>query len=162
MTSEFPHTWSPAWGANILTAARSLGFETLTAFLGSLPSRTYSEVADRLGKQVAPIQIIAIQFSEAKAKGTVRAAAMDCLSRNIVEQLPDGWGKGTNSDWRAIKALSNWSSEVIATGDCGELEPILDNVMEAFSKAPPDGWIPIGANDPIIEAIFDEHYPSSL
>jgi hypothetical protein len=111
MMIETQSTWSPDWPDRVGSAIRSLGFANLTDFLASMPARPYGEIANHLG-QVAPIQVIAVQFREAKSAGRVREAAKDSLCRNLVEQLPDGWGIGDNADWQSVRALSSWSSEI--------------------------------------------------
>src|SRR5438132_923877 len=114
--NQVTHAWSPRWDERLTQRVRSLGYASLAEFLAAMPARPYTEVAAFLGPTVAPIQLVAAQFHEAKSKGSLREAAKDSLCRNIVEQFPDGWGAGVNSDWRIIKALSGWSAELIATG----------------------------------------------
>ena len=152
-------TWSPDWGDRIDYAIRTLGFASLTDFLASMPTRPYSEVARLLG-QIAPIQIVAVQFQEAKSAGRVRAAAKDSLCRNLLEQLPDGWGVGKNAEWQAVRALSSWSSDIQVTGKCEELEQKLLGIAKALhDMPPPQGWIPNGPEDPVIESIFNLRWP---
>jgi hypothetical protein len=114
-------TWSSGWKANIALRLRDLGYASLTDLLTVMPCQSYADIAERLGPNVAPIQVIAIQFEEAKSTLSVRQAAKDSLCRNINEQLPHGWGRGRDSNWNSIMALSGCSSEIIATGQCPEL-----------------------------------------
>lgn len=159
MMIETQSTWSPDWADRIGSAIRSLGFDSLAEFLVSMPARPYSEIASHLG-QVAPIQVIAVQFREAKSAGRVREAAKDSLCRNLVEQLPDGWGIGDKADWQSVRALSSWSSEVQVTGECEELKSTLLAVARALRELPPPhGWIPKGPDDSIIESVFDSQWP---
>jgi hypothetical protein len=156
---ENQRTWSPDWVGRIDNAIRSLGFVSLTEFLASMPSQPYGEIAKRLG-QIAPIQIIAVQFLEAKSARRVREAAKDSLCRNLVEQLPEGWGVGANAEWQTARALSSWSSEIQVTGECEELKSTLLAVAKALREMPPpQGWIPKGPDDSIIESIFDSRWP---
>jgi hypothetical protein len=156
---ETQSTWSPNWSGRIRNTVRSLGFANLTECLASMPSQPYGEIARRLGN-VAPIQIIALQFQEAKSSGRLREAAMDSLCRNLVEQLPEGWGVGENAEWQSVRALSSWTSEVQVTGECQEFKSTLLAVATAFREMPPPrGWIPHGPDDSIIESIFDSRWP---
>ena len=68
---ETQKNWSPDWADRIAGAIQSLGFSSLTELLASMPARPYGEIAGHLGK-VVPIQVIAIQFREAKLAGGVR------------------------------------------------------------------------------------------
>jgi hypothetical protein len=125
----------------------------------TIPARPYEEAANWLG-QFAPIQLIAIQFREAKSLGLVREAAMDSLSRNLVEQLPHGWGSCDNADWQAIKALSSWSSEIQVTGELDEYKStLLAIAKELRALPPPVGWVPSGPDDPLLVSIFDLQWP---
>ena len=94
---ETQKNWPPDWADRITGAIQSLGFASLTEFLASMPARHYGEIAGRLGK-VVPIQVIAIQFRDAKLAGGVRETAKDSLCRNLMEQLPHGRGVGENAD----------------------------------------------------------------
>lgn len=151
--------WSSDSAKRLYDAVESLGFTNLSDFLASMPSQPYSEVAKRIG-QVAPIQVIATQFREARSAGRIREAAKDCLCRNLAEKLPNGWGIGENADWQSVRALSSWSSEIQVTGECAELKPTLLAVGKALRDVqPPQGWTPITPADPIIESIFDSQWP---
>jgi hypothetical protein len=155
---ETQKNWSPDWADRIAGAIQSLGFSSLTELLASMPARPYGEIAGHLGK-VVPIQVIAIQFREAKLAGGVREAAKDSLCRNFVEQLPHGWGVGENADWQSVKALSSWSSEIQVTGECEHLKSTLIAVGTALRELSPQGWLPKGPDDLLITSVFDSHWP---
>lgn len=151
--------WSQESLGRIDQAIQTLGFANLSQFLALVPARPYGEISKQLG-DVAPIQIIAVQFQEAKAAGRIRDAAKDSLCRNLVEQLPNGWQKGENADWQTVRALSSWTSEIQVTGECEELKSTLLNVAKCLREVPPPtGWIPTGPDDPIIGAAFDKGWP---
>ena len=157
--TQTEQTWQRDWPNALREAVHSLGFSSLTDALAAMPGRPYGEVANRLGN-VAPIQVIAIQFREARQSGRVRDAAKDSLCRNLVERLPNGWRVGEKSDWQSVLALSSWSSEIKVTGECPELESTLFAVSSALrATPPPTGWIPLGPHDRIIESAFDLHWP---
>ncbi len=153
--TETQHTWSPDWGEQIDDRARALGYADVTELLGNMPGQPYGVVADRLGG-VAPIQIITVQFREAKRGGRIREAAKDSLVRNLNEQLPSGWGTGENAEWQSVRALASWSSELQVTGDCEELKSTLFAIAQALrGLPPPEGWVPRTPVDPIIECVFN-------
>ncbi|MBS0261518.1 MAG: hypothetical protein JSS02_06130 [Planctomycetes bacterium] len=153
MLSESQNVWSPGWTDRIHTSVRSLGFADLTQLLDSMPAAPYSEVAHHLGK-FAPIQIVAVQFKEARLANRVRDAAKDSLSRNLNEQLPGGWGSGNNADFKQASALANWFSELTVTGECGIFKDVANEILEHFDA--PFGWKPNGPNDPVIEKAFNQ------
>lgn len=154
-------TWSTNWDDLISHRLKEAGYGSIGQLLAEMPSRPYSEVAQRLDDSIAPIQILRTQYKEAKAAGEMRTAAMDSLCRNIVEEFPGGWGIGDNPDWQLISALSGWSSEIIVTGESAELEPVLDRVMNEIRRLQPTtGWLPKGPDDAIIQKVFDEGWPS--
>jgi hypothetical protein len=157
--NELQHNWSPDWKGRISDSVQVLGFSNLTDLLAAMPSRPYGDIATLLGN-FAPIQIISVQFQEAKLAGKVRDAAKDSLCRNLVEKLPKGWGNGENSEWKSVMALSGWSSEIQVTGGCEELRPILMAVSDALCELPPPkGWSPKGPDDLLIESVFQSHWP---
>jgi hypothetical protein len=153
------HPWAPNWESRIVWEAQSLGFADLTDLLASMPAKTYNEVASRF-ENAAPIQIIAVQFMEAKAVDRVRDAAKGSLCRNVAEKLPKGWGIGKEAKFDSNLALSRWSTEIVVTGECEELEPFVEAVADAlYQLPPPRGWRPQGPGDPLIKSIFDAHWP---
>jgi hypothetical protein len=156
---EVPHVWLPNWNNRVFQAVRELGFPSLTAYLATVPSVTYDELAKRLGN-FAPVQIVDAQFEEARALNCVRAAAMDSLCRELAEELPEGWGIGEDADWQSVHALSSWSSEITVTGECEEFDSTTMEIARALrALPPPTGWFPVGPDDPIIVAIFDSKWP---
>jgi hypothetical protein len=151
--ADSQHAWSQKWADRLERKVQELGYANLTDLLADLPARPYSELAQRLG-DVAPIQIISVQFREARLTGRERDAAKDSLVRNLVEQLPNGWGIGEEAEWQAVRALSSWSSEIQVTGECEELKAKLLAVAHALRELPP----PRGPDDPIIADVFESHW----
>lgn len=150
---------SEDWMKHISVAAKSRGFHRLSELLATMPCRPYAEVASALGVP-APIQIVAARFREPENDWQFREAAKDSLCRNLVEQLPDGWGIGDASEWQAVRALSSWTSEIQVTGGRGDLKSQLHAVARVLREAkPPNGWSPIGPSDPLIEYSFDLGWP---
>jgi hypothetical protein len=139
-----------------------LGFPSIAAYLESMPSATYEDIARSLHTEIAPIQVIKAQFEEATRTGALRNAAKDSLCRSIIERFPHGWNSGDSYKWTIVKALSGWSSEIIATGGHPELKDILHEIIKCIRDAPPpNGWLPSGTNDPIIAGVFDKCWPSN-
>jgi hypothetical protein len=156
------HTWSPDWIRNLTLATQAIGYADVTSLLAAMPGKPYREIAQALGSTFAPIQIIRLQYDEAKRRGMLRDAAKDALTRNLVEALPAGWGTGENTEWSAILGLSSWSSELQVSGACPELKPVIDEVINTLRRYRiPRGWRPTHPNDPIIAEVFNNAWPAS-
>ena len=155
------HMWHPNWSERLQDKVRTTGFRNLGDLLARMPAQPYESVAQLLGTNVAPIQIVSLQFEEARAGNALRHAAIDCLCRNLCEQLPLGWGRGENSDFRNGLALSSWITEIEVTGKCPHLAPrLLAIAKDIRASSPPDGWKPVDTADPLINAVFAKHWPS--
>lgn len=153
--------WAQDWPDNVVLTAQSIGYRDLTHLLNSMPAKPYAKVVLALNDQFAPAQIVSVQYGEAHKAGTVRNAARDALCRHIVKRFPDGWHVGEKAEWQAIRAISSWSSEALATGNCKEFESRFDNIGDHLLKdaCPPKGWIPTGPDDPVITEAFDKYWP---
>lgn len=160
VTRDLGKIWHGPWADRVAQSVRRLGFGSMPQFLGTMPARPWAEVARCLGDHIAPIQIVSVLYAEAKPLGKIRDAAKDALCREIVEELPDGWGVSENADWKAALALGTWTSNIMVTGQCPELEPILDRIVDRIrDNPPPAGWRPSGPDDPLITSIFDAEWP---
>ena len=149
----------PQWPERVARLVRAMGYPNLQSFLAARPVATYFDVADEIGHDVAPIQVLCVQFQEAKLINAVRRAAMDSLSRRVLQEFPQGWGIDERAEYRAASALSTWTASIVVSGDCEDYENRLDNIADSLQ--PPTGWIPIGPDDPVITAAFDQHWPEN-
>lgn len=145
----------------IVQQLRSLGFDSLQEHLAAMSGQPYRNVAARFDDFVF-IQMIGMQFEEARRNSAIREAAMDCLCRNIAEAFPDGWNTGDNPEWGVVSALSSWMSEVQVTGRCPELRPRLLAVATALRGIGPNvGWLPENNEDGVLREAFNQGWPMS-
>jgi len=154
--------WNDDWAGRILDWCKMRGYGSLSEFLRASPAVSYFELSNSSGLEAAPIQLIAMQFSEARQFGDVRDAARDCLCRSIIEKFPEGWGKGADPEWQRALALSTWSAHVLgAGGTMLEVEPFVTCIMLALGKSviPSIGWRPQSAEDPLLCDVFDQYWP---
>jgi hypothetical protein len=152
--------WGGDWQAKLRSRLRSLGFEKIQDFLAQFPSEPYLKLVKRLGEDVAPLQLIWEQFREAQQQGRIRAAAKDCLAREITGQLRHGWGKGVRVDFQTAGAYANWVTEL--TRFQPDVRPMADAVWRTLNELkPPPGWLPVGPDDPHIAAAFAAGWPDS-
>ena len=160
MRSEpFVHPWMLDWPDRVARLVRAMGYADLQSLLATMPAATYEEVANEIGHDVAPIQVLVVQFKEAKLANAVRRAAMDSLARQVTDEFPQGWGIAERPEYRSAVALADWISSIVVSGDCEAYENRLDNIADSLQ--PPTGWIPTGADDPVIRAAFDMHWPEN-
>src|SRR4051812_18958852 len=95
---------------------RALGFRSMTDYLASRPGVPYAEMADGIGG-FPRMKLKQMRLEEADAAGTMRAAAMDPLPRELVRYLPGGWGRGEKPAWKAVLAHPMWSTAISSVGD---------------------------------------------
>lgn len=102
--------------------------------------------------------IVHRQFNEARSSGYLIPALKDCLIRNLIEKLPQGWGVGEDSRWQAIRGLSTWSTEVKIAGGLPELNDVLANISKDLLQHPPaTGWAPEKDGTGPIDVTFGKH-----
>ena len=110
--------------------------------------RLFLELADEPGEEdVATVQIEWVLKDEALERNSFARFARASLVRTIYEQLPQGWGIGEKADFRRAGVYADWR------GTLGpEYNDATDRVFDALEAAnPPRGWLPAGADDPIID-----------
>ena len=149
--------WTDDWNARIRKKVRTLGFQSLSELLATMPSEGYQAVAKHLNS--APIQIIAIQFAEAKETGNTIDAVKDCLVRNLHESLSDGWPDNPKGNFKVASALAGWSTEITGVGNCPEFEERADRVLFGMLQASiKPGWLPESIFDPTLDEIFTTYW----
>jgi hypothetical protein len=151
-------TWQGNWRAKILSRIREVGFESVTNYLAKFPAMPYMRVAEKLGEDVAAVQVAQVQFEEAKGMRKIREAAIDSLPRDLNYYLKDGWRHGAKNDFDTSSAFAVWATRLdqLSLG----LKDTVDAVWAALEKLQPStGWRPGGGNDPLIQKAFDEGWP---
>src|SRR5688572_2404485 len=151
---------NPAWKGNFVSRVVELlnrrGFESLSDFLSAFPSDTYPQLAERLGPDIAPVQIQQLQFLEAMDANTVRVAAIDGLARKLREHLPEGWAGDPSSRSMAMSAFAHWAGMVETRAKSVKGDALLA-VWRALERAcPPGGWLPSSARDECLGKAFAE------
>ena len=146
--------WTGDWDSRIRDELEARGFDTLTGFLASVLTETYLDVAKSL--KAAAIQIIVLQFEEAKEYGTSVQAVKDCLVRNLRECLPDGWPNVARGNFQVALALASWKTTVIGRGNCPEFEDRAEKILTAMLDGAIElGWLPESIFDPTIDQVFE-------
>ncbi len=150
---------------------RGVGYQTVTEFLRSLPSTGYKEVARLLGVDIAPIQLIRIQLSEAIESGELRSAAIDVLVRRLAGAWTDTFSSVSNeADPNHVQmlmaartsAFGAWINDVSqsATVATSGVRAWALAVARELSPEVKRGWIPQENFDPVLLAAFQRHWPT--
>jgi hypothetical protein len=156
-------TWDADWQKRIFIHLREKGYETINDFLRHFPAEPYVDVANRIAPWVAAMQLSRLQMQEAKHQGTIRGAAMDSIARNLNWRLPAGWAIDDKSVSEAAGAFANTSTSVVIDGQSAEFKSRIREIYQALKALqPPNGWRPIGANDPLIQEAFERGWPECV
>jgi hypothetical protein len=119
----------------------------------------YVKLAKRLGGDVAAVHVMWVQFEEAEHRGRVRNAAMDGLARELTAHLKRGWGRGLHRQFNAAGADAGFLT--LLDHAHRECRPLAEAVWRALQDlCPPTGWLPSGADDPLIVAAFAKGWPA--
>jgi hypothetical protein len=150
--------WAGDWRKRVFSRIRATGYETITDFLAKSPADSYFDLAERLGEDVAALQLQWMQFGEANDERSIRFAAMDSFVREITYHLPKGWKQDAKSDFDTAGVYADWIGRIQEKQ--GELRPKAQAVWDALKKAsPPIGWLPKGPDDPLIVSAFQQGWP---
>lgn len=150
--------WQGDWRARLDARVAEHGFADVTAFAASHPAEHPLGLAARLGDDIAAIQIVKALIDEAEARGEMAVLARDLLARTLSHHLPNGWRAECTPDeaFERADAQGEWSSWLLDVP-----KDTKRRILEALRSpgAVPDGWRPAGADDPVLVALFSEHWP---
>src|SRR5262245_12020724 len=150
--------WGGDWQTRVRSYLRQQGHKDIQDFLGRFLAMPYVKVAKRLGSDVAPIQVIWLQYREGLEKGNLREVALDALAREISDKLKRGWGHKIHLEFNRANAFARWIGEI---KECApEFEPYCQATWKALlGLSPGDKWVPTGPADPILVAAFEIGWP---
>ena len=156
------------WRARMKARLAELGFANIDEFLARYPAVPYLKLPEILGKDVAiPILIVKLQLEEAKDGRRLRAAAMDCLAREINHYLSTGWAREKpgmmaeekqRSEFLKASACTSWVTQIEMT-DSEARAPAMAVWLALVESNPGTGWRPSGQADPVIEGAFRTGWP---
>lgn len=156
------NTWTEGWEKQLRAALQRLGYGELSELLHAHPAKPYGVLAAMLAGpdfRPAPMQVISLQYEEARRRRDPRGAAMDALCRVINEKFPAGWDSTVSRADRAV-ALTGWASEGVVSGGLSRFAGEFDAVFDYLFDTPPaSGWLPASAEDPYIRRAFDHGWP---
>jgi hypothetical protein len=151
--------WQGNWNERLYQRIRRFGSETVLEFLAQFPRSTYMELSDKLGEDVAPVQLQHLQFTEALESGQVREAAMDGLVRVLRDGLLKGWNSREPRNSAANCAYGAWAG-MLETRTRIKNPDVLLAIWRSIEGAhPPEGWLPDSPKDLILQEAFNKHWP---
>ena len=148
------NTWQSDWPFRVYQRIGELGFHSLSEYFASRPMVPLLDLADELGFDIAAVQLELLWFREAEARGQLAHALGSLLIRSIRDELPDGWSRGEDFDFRLVGAFASWGQMAC----CVLSESQRDQVWDCLrSLSPGPGWLPVvppdAATSRLLEAI---------
>lgn len=153
------NAWRGDWRVRLLDILRLKGFASLTAFAGTMPLATLEDLVAAIGEgDVAPIQLQWRFVEEAIASNATRECALDLLVR-MLHEVKGGWPSDPSWDGQddVRSSLISWQTSLKGEQYDVLTEKIVHELLEGTSIPP--GWLPSGVDDPLLEALFDKHWP---
>jgi hypothetical protein len=155
--------WIGNWYERIKGRARERGFATVTEFAATQPTASLLVLADQLskGNDVAAAQLEKVLLHEAEEADAMEHCAKNLLVRRLHEKLPEGWPAEWNRD-ATIRRASAYGAWAAALGE--RYQPSYRAIGDTLKAAAvdttliPSGWLPEGPDDPILVAIFQQHW----
>lgn len=154
--------WQGDWQQRLRSSLESSGHASLESYLDAHPGLSYLAIADAFSDaNVAAMQLYGEHIRRADSDGKLRDAAIDCLSRFLVQHVKRGWRRGRHFELRMASAFGDWKTVIRQFSSSGEsLNEYLDRVTESLkSSDAPEGWIPESSADPFLQAAFNEGWP---
>lgn len=150
--------WTSDWKRKVYIRLCAADADSVTEWLSRYPGVPYLELADVLGSDVAAFQIEMLHVEEAQQRRDLRRFALDSLARDIHEYLRNGWKVQIAGDFETAAAFGTWTTRLI--GAEPKLRPFIDAVWKDLNQSPPPaGWLPSGADDPVLVAAFGRAWP---
>lgn len=146
--------WNGDWRARVNLRICERGYSSVTEFAVAHPHMTFKELVNELGDHtIEPVQVQWVLCEAARARNDLRWFAKDCLAREIRDNFPTGW--------RPRSALFRMSAVCAYTDWLSAFNPKHYPAGERawnwlLAQDIPEGWLPEGADDPWIEAMFQE------
>ncbi len=152
MKQQPTSAWDGDWKTRVRERVAERGYETLISFAERNQTATFFELAKMLGEHVAPIQLQQLLSEAYYSQGQYPRYLRAALAREIRRAMPEGWNVAPNSDFQKVSAVSDWEN-----GTAEEYAEFAERVWETLKNAGgiPRGWLPNGADDPVIVNAFE-------
>jgi hypothetical protein len=142
---------------SLLSTLASKGYASATDYADSRPQTSLSKLASELGiDSVAPMQLERQLVEEAETTGAMDRCARSLLARDLCGQLPEGWPRGEDPE-PLFRRAGVFLTLTMALPDV--YERAVERIRHAMEAADiPAGWVPEGADDPILVETFASHW----
>jgi len=157
-------TWDADWQKRIFIHLREKGYETINDFLRHFPAEPYVDVCQQ-NRSMGCGNAIGRGFRCKKpnirgqfaVRRWIRSRATLIGDSRLVGQL-------TTKAFRRLREPSpNTSTSVVIDGQSAEFKSRIREIYQALKALqPPNGWRPIGANDPLIQEAFERGWPECV
>jgi hypothetical protein len=151
------------WRESLSCTLATRGYSSATAYVNSRPQASLSELAGELGNPaIAAMQLEHQLVEEAELTGTMELCVRSLLARDLRGELPDGWPReGSASTDEAGSPLFRRAGVFLSLSMAlpEACEPAVERIRRAMVGAGiPAGWVPEGAEDPVLVEVFARHW----
>jgi len=140
---------------SIYQALTAKGFPSATVFAESQPNASLPELAAQLQLIDPMITWVLLErtlVDEAETSDTLERCARSLLARDLRSELPLGWsGESTKNEDASVRAGVFHALTIALPESCALA---IQRVWRAMEVMTPMGWLPTGADDPILVATF--------
>jgi hypothetical protein len=141
-----------------MNALREEGVSALEC-LAANPGLSDIELAKRLDRGTTMRGLLMVLYDEAERAGVVRDVAKEMLIRTILTEFPDGWTR--DDSVRPSVKLGSWDRllrQCVLDPRAGLYGYQIIQEL-AIDNQPPEGWRVTLPKDPLIDQLFDKHWP---
>jgi hypothetical protein len=143
-------------------AQRALAAAGCTAleFLRANPGASTVQLAKLLNHGASALGLVMAVYDEALNQGAVRETAKDLLIREILAEFPEGWNSA--GDVRPGVKVGGWRFELKKYGRDKKIGECASRIIRELTidRPPAAGWKPKVGQDPLIDELFDLHWPN--
>ena len=158
---------SYTWRESLRALLQEKGFSTATSYVDHQPQRPLWDLAADLAAELAggaatAIELERLVVEEAEATGTMERCARSLFSRDLRDQLPEGWTRGSKQDADDVGGALYRQAGVFLTLTMALpdlCEPAVERVRRAMLAADiPSGWVPSGPDDLVLVEVFGVYW----
>lgn len=160
--SSSPVPPRPPWRQQLHAAIEAAGFVSLSAFADAFPQQSLEDLTDALGVSEVSVMDVESELLEESVEDPVQLSfrARDLLFRSIAS-LPSGWPGPPQERSHAEEALCTTTLARWLPIDIGteyQEGAVRISVALLGLRSLERGWRPKDAADPVLVALFEEHW----
>jgi len=146
--------WWGNWVVRLYERVRERGYTSLTAFAEARPTASLVELAEKLGEDVAGVQVFKGLVEKAERSRQLTRLVRGQLVRELSESLPNGWPAVMDdaNRFKVAKALGAWSAYTPETHE----ERVKQARAALRAAPPPPGWRPLSPDDELLRTLLPD------